>query len=168
MIIKPKLQRLLDRYRRTRSERHFSPLYDLCTPKVYGMALRLTCGCRVEAEDLVQETWSRALLRLDDYRGDAQFTSWLISILINCNRERRSRGSRLHDVEESFDGIEEGQTDLMRVLSSLPTGYLEVLLLHDLAGFTHLEIARHFGIAEGTSRSQLSRARSVVRRRLGT
>lgn len=161
--MKRSIPKLLRKFRKTRSPRHFAGLYDLCTPRLYGMALRLAGGRRSEAEDLVQETWVRAVSALETFRGDSRFLTWLIGIMINCNRERDRRSARRARPEPEIASDRDDALDLDRLLGELPRGYREILLLHDLAGYTHAEIGEHFGIAEGTSKSQLSRARAAVR-----
>jgi RNA polymerase sigma-70 factor (ECF subfamily) len=160
------LRAFLDR----RDEASFLVLYRAHTPYLFRLALRLLGGQRGEAEDAVQDTWLRAGPRLAEFRGDAALRTWLAAFTINCCRERiRRRASR--DGQETPDlpplvaaadrPVE--RIDLERAIASLPDGYREVLVLHDVEGYTHEEIAERLGTSPGTSKSQLSRARRAVR-----
>lgn len=172
---------VLDAFRRRRDESSFRRLYRFHTPAVYAMALRV-CGSESDAEDLAQEAWCRAIEKFDSYRGDSAFRTWLISILINCYREmlrrRRTRHENGRDpgklVGDNVTHLAVGRStsasivDTERALGQLPGGYREVVLLHDLYGYTHKEIAMMLDIAEGTSKSQLTRGRQKLRELLTT
>jgi RNA polymerase sigma-70 factor (ECF subfamily) len=130
-------------------------------------------GRRSDAEDAVQETWLRGTVRLAGFRGDAALRTWLAAITINCCRELLRRRAALPaggDVEwvpPEAQGAADGErVDLERAIAALPDGYREVLVLHDMEGYTHEEIADRLGISDGTSKSQLSRARAALRGRL--
>jgi RNA polymerase sigma factor (sigma-70 family) len=152
-------------------EQAFRELYRRCTPALYRILFRLG-RCREEdAADIVQEVWLRASRRLASFRWDASLSTWLTSIAINCLRERRRREP--NDVvplrEEIPDGApgDERRLELDRAIRRLPDGYREVLVLHDVEGYTHQEIAGLLDISAGTSKSQLFRARRALRAALG-
>ena len=161
---------LVDAYLLRREERAFRDLYRRHTPAMYGTVLRMSRGDATLAEDAVQAAWIRAATRLDSFRWESSLRSWLTGIAINCWRESWRRAGRAEIVELPDLPIAPAQLrvihrlDLQRAIDRLPDGYREVLLLHDVEGYTHDEIGRLMGIRNGTSKSQLSRARRAVRR----
>ncbi len=153
-------------------EHAFRSLYRRHAPVLYGLAMRLSAGNEAEAEEAVQTTWIRAAERLDGFQWRSALRSWLCGILVNCCREARrgrERSSRETELTEAlaqeggtpFNGV--GRVDLERAIARLPGGFREVLILHDVEGYTHEEIAGFLGIQAGTSKSQLSRARRAMR-----
>ena len=157
---------LLARIRR-RDEAAFRLLYQRHSSSVFAIALRLLGGNRTDAEDALQETWLRAVRRLSTFRGDSAFRTWLTGIAIRASLEigRARRASETIQAEEpSLTDSRDLAFDLERLVHHLPPGYRHVLVLHDLEGHTHEEIARLLDIEPGTSKSQLSRARSLLRR----
>lgn len=172
--VEPADRLLVDRFLRTRSEAAFLLLYDRHTNALYRFASRLCGGSGHEPAELVQEAWMRALGGLPAFRWGSSLGTWLCGIVLNRWRELR----RLDERDRQFAVIEGSKAPgfappsvdaiaLERALATLPEGYREVLLLHDLEGYTHEEIAQHFGIVEGTSKSQLHRARRALREALG-
>jgi RNA polymerase sigma-70 factor (ECF subfamily) len=163
------------------AEDAFRALFGRHTPRLYALALRLLGGRQPDAEDAVQEMWMRAAEGLARFEWRAALTTWLSAILINCARERmrqwtRQRadgGSDWGDDPAASEQIASvvapvGQTiDLERAMAALPDGYRTVLVLHDVEGYTHEQIATQLDIDVGTSKSQLSRARRAMRARLG-
>jgi RNA polymerase sigma-70 factor (ECF subfamily) len=152
----------------------FRELYARHTGRLYQFVLRMLAGAEVEAEDVVQETWLRAVERLDGFRWESQLSTWLTGIGINLCRDRLRKRGREVDAKEGTvtpvvaPAVHEERIDLERAIALLPAGYREVLILHDVEGFTHGEIGERLGIAEGTSKSQLFFARRTMRRLLGT
>jgi RNA polymerase sigma-70 factor (ECF subfamily) len=144
---------------------------------LYRLARRAVDGDAAAAEDVVQETWLRAVERLSAFRGDSALRTWLAGFTLRIARER-SREDPTGDsldvaVHEDRAGVEDvrlrgtfARVDLERAVSALPPGCRQVLWLHDVEGFTHEEIARLLGIVPGTSKSQLARARATLRRAL--
>ena len=159
-------EELLRAFAHDRSDRHFLALYDRHAPAMYALACRLMGGRDADAADALQDAWTRALTRLDRFRGESSLRTWLCGFVVNCCRERFR--------EPLFEAIEdqhaihhaESPLDLERALAALPAGYRAVIVLHDVEGYTHREIASALGIDEGTSKSQLSRGREALRRRL--
>lgn len=151
-------------------ERAFRELYRRHTPAVYQLVLRMLGGSQPDAEDVVQETWIRAVRKLGSFRWESALRTWLCAIALNQARETLRRRSRA-PVTELPEGLElparptrDGERmDLERAIAKLPPGYRSVLVLHDIEGFTHEEISAHLEIAVGTSKSQLFDARRAMR-----
>jgi len=160
----------------SRDEAAFRALYRAHTPPLYRIARRLLRGNGQDAEELVQTTWIRATGGLHRFRWGSSLRTWLTGILINCSRERLrdhaaapdagDGGLELRGEAAARPGFAPERLDLERAIASLPDGYREVLVLHDIEGYSHREISGLLGIDEGTSKSQLSRARNAVRHRL--
>ncbi|HEU5358441.1 MAG TPA: sigma-70 family RNA polymerase sigma factor [Gemmatimonadales bacterium] len=158
---------LVDRFLHGRGEEAFRALYRAHTPALYALALRLTGGDQGEAEDLVQESWVRALTALRTFRAESALRTWLCGVLVNVRRGRLRAEWRIVDAPE-VEPIAKGNgpddaIDLERAIATLPEGARDVYVLHDVHGYTHREIAELLGIVEGTSKSQLNRARSLLR-----
>lgn len=154
-----------------RDEAAFDVLYDRHAPRLYGLALRLT-GDEAEAAEVVQETWARAIPKLESFRWESSLGTWLGAIAVNCWRERhRRRGREIGghpSLEDAAAPVRRPGTgiDVARAVDALPTGYRTVLVLFGVYGYSHAEIATLLGISTGTSKSQLSRARRALRRAL--
>jgi RNA polymerase sigma-70 factor (ECF subfamily) len=163
---------LVDLFVSRQDEDAFRLLFRRHTPRVYALALRLMGGRRADAEDVVQEMWHRASRRLRTFEWRSALSTWLASIAINCARERLRGLDRLPlslaeiDVPSRPPAASPAAVDLDRAIARLPDGCRAVLVLHDVEGFTHEEIGRQLEIAVGTSKSQLSRARRLLRARL--
>lgn len=164
---------LADRVTRGGDEGAFRELYRRHTPTLYPFVLRVVGGSEADADDVVQDTWLRAVGALPRFRWESAFRTWLVGIGLNRARElmrKRSRRAELmetHEVPTSVRPPDAGRLDLERAIALLPDGYRTVLLLHDVEGFTHPEISQRLDIAIGTSRSQLHHARRALRRMLG-
>lgn len=164
-------RRLVDRYLQQRDEDAFRALYEVHAGFLWGFVLRLAGHDEHEAEDVFQETWMTAVRSLSGFRWDAALRSWLCGIALNVWRGRVRRAWR-----ETPGSVEDHPStplrdpgaamDIERAVASLPDGYRSVLLLYGVYGYTHAEIAERLGIAEGTSKSQLARARQALRRAL--
>ena len=153
----------------TREERAFRDLYRRYTPRLFRVAVRLTNDRSGVAEDLVHETWVRAAAGLAGFGWRASLGTWLTGILINRAREQYREwagGARLP--ADARPGAAEPpldvRLDLAQAIAALPAGYREAIVLHDIEGYTHEDIAMITGRDVGTSKSQLSRARRVLRR----
>lgn len=158
---------LVERFLRGRDEAAFRALYRAHTPALLALAMRLTGSDRGEAEDLVQECWVRSLTALRSFRAQSALRSWLCGVLVNVRRGRIRADWRTvdaPDVEPLADtNGHDDAIDLERAIGALPEGARDVYVLHDVHGYTHREIAELLGIVEGTSKSQLNRARSLLR-----
>lgn len=147
-------------------------LYQEHSARVYSVVRRLVGDDHV-AEDVSQDAWIRAFEKLHLFRGDAAFGTWMHRLAVNAALNRLRRQSRRAEVESAAaeasppgrppeDGVL-NQRLLSQALDELSAGYRQVLVLHDVEGLTHEEIASRMGIAVGTSKSQLHKARARMR-----
>ena len=154
----------------------FERLYRENVRKVYALSLRMSSSAAL-AEELTQEVFVRAWRKLDTFRGESAFSSWLYPMAVNValseRRSRRRREARIFSTDdlEGFDRTEgrtapEAGFDLERAMAALPPGARAVFVLHDVEGRTHEEIAAMLGLASGTSKAQLHRARRLLREAL--
>lgn len=157
----------------------FRELYRQHSGRVYALCLRLT-GDGQDAEERTQDVFVRLWDKLRSFRGDSAFSSWLHRLAVNVVlNERRTTGRRERRVmpAEDPDSVvgahaaplpdREGLSiDLERAIAELPDGAREVFVLFDIEGYGHAEIAALVGIAEGTSKAQLFRARRLLREKL--
>jgi RNA polymerase sigma-70 factor (ECF subfamily) len=149
-------------------------LYDAHVDRVYRLAFRFA-GRDDLAQDFTQDAFIRAFERLHEFRGDSSFATWLhtiaVSVAMNGMRKVKRFRQRELELDEVMDapatGRREAEPDLKRRLAAaidaLPDGYRTVFLLHDVEGYTHEEIAETLGVASGTSKTQLFRARAKLR-----
>lgn len=153
-------------------ERAFAVLYARHTPVLFGLALRLASGRDGDAEDVVHDAWVRAVQRLAEFEWRSALATWLCGFVVRRWRElAREQGRRdevpIDDAKLSVqDPTLEGTFDrlvLEQAIAALSAGYREVLLLHDVYGYTHAEIGAMLGVEAGTSKSQLARARRALR-----
>ena len=151
-------------------------LYRQHAPRVYTLLRRLA-GNDAEADDLAQETWIQAIRGIATFRGDSGFGTWLHRIATNCALNGRRRWHRKGSNEVALpDEVPfSGKADrpllgvrLERALARVPEGMRQVLVLHDVEGYTHEEIAAMLGVAPGTCKSQLFKARARMRQLLGS
>ncbi len=157
-------------------EAAFEALYRENVGRVYAVCLRLS-GDAVRAEELTQNVFVRAWERLGSYRGEGAFAAWLHRLTVNLVlEERRSEGRRTMRVMVTDDpilltGVEpapapEVEMDLERAIAALPPGARTVFVMHDVEGYQHAEISELTGVAPGTSKAQLHRARKLLREML--
>ena len=153
----------------SRNAEAFAALYHGHSAVLFGLAVRLVG--RPDAEDVVQDAWVRAIRALPGFRWGSSLRTWLCGILVNCCRERwaaaRSDGGdeRMADTA-GVTADPASALDLEAALQRLAPGYRAVVVLHDVYGYTHPEIATLLGCEVGTSKSQLARGRGVLRQLL--
>lgn len=155
---------------RSGDEEAFRQLYRRHTPRLLGFVHRLLGGTAAEAEDIVQETWIRACEGLGRFQWNSLFSTWLLGIGLNAVGDHQRRASRSRpwrseaasEMEKPPKSLDD-RIDLDRSIALLPDGYRTVFVLHDVEGWKHEEIARRLGISAGTSKSQLSHGRKVLR-----
>jgi RNA polymerase sigma-70 factor (ECF subfamily) len=157
----------------------FGELYREHAGRIFALCIRMS-GDRVRAQELMQDVFVRAWERLGSFRGDASFGSWLHRLAVNVvltgarsDRRREARVSLAEDlaVAEARQSSPRGGVaaadpgiaiDLERAIAKLPPGARAAFVLHDVEGFSHPEIAELTGLAEGTVRAQLHRARKLL------
>jgi RNA polymerase sigma-70 factor, ECF subfamily len=155
----------------------FEALYRAHVGRVYAVCYRMA-GDATLAEELAQDVFVRAWQRLGSFRGESAFSTWLHPLTVNValseRRSRRRRTSRFMSTDDPSNyerperppaGPEAG-FDLDRALATLPPGARSVFVLHDVEGYKHEEIAEMTGVATGTSKAQLHRARKLLREAL--
>ena len=163
----------------------FAALYDAYATRVYALCLGLA-GDRATAAELVQDVFVRVWEKLDSFRGECAFCTWLHRVAVNVALESERKGRRrslrvqiaadLRLVNGTADerapdaaatATDHGLVlDLERAIARLSPGTRAVFVLHDVEGFQHAEIAERLGIAEGTSKAHLFRARRLLREML--
>ncbi len=161
---------LVDAVLRYKDEPAFRELYRRHTPRLFMLVARLLSRDDREAEDVVQEVWIRAFENLGRFEWNSSFSTWLTGIGLNRVRDRIRRYGRSR--ETAVDVVpdiavasapHETRIDLDRLIGRLPDDLRMVLVLHDVEGMKHREIAEHLDIPEGTSKTHLSNARRRLR-----
>ena len=157
----------------------FEALYRRHVGRVHGVIKRLVGGHGARAEDLTQEAFVRAWQALPAFRFESAFSTWLHRLAVNTAlMELRSRRSRPHEEgdddavallgsPDSAGHLTALSLDLERAVATLPPRARAVLVLYDVEGWRHEEIAAELGMAVGSSKAQLHRARGLLRTRLG-
>lgn len=151
-------------------------LYDAHVDRVYRLAFRLA-GDDELARDFTQETFIRAFERIGTFRGESRLSTWLhaIATTVSLNGLRKVKRFRTREtVLEAADGVAGGvrsaepdlKTRLRDAIDALPDKYRTVVVMHDMEGYTHEEIAAALDMEVGTSKAQLSRARAKLRESL--
>ena len=154
--------------------RAFEALYRMHIDKVYGLCLRMT-GNVAEAEDCAQEAFIQAWNKLDRFRGDSAFATWLHRIAVNAVLGRMRKSKREQDriqlaseaQPSPASAADTGELrDLSDAVDRLPEGARHVFVLHAVYGYSHEEASNMLGIAPGTSKAQLHRARRLLAQQL--
>jgi RNA polymerase sigma-70 factor (ECF subfamily) len=155
----------------------FEQLYRQHAGRLYNLAFRMA-GTAQEAEDLLQEVFLHAYRKLGSFRGDSSLGTWLYRLGMNqCLDYLRGRSARMNQATDSLDDegsvepaapmpaipVAVSRMDLERAIGRLPEGCRAAFLLHDVEGFEHHEVARILGVSEGTSKSQVHKARMKLR-----
>lgn len=156
----------------------FEELFRLHRRLVYGLCLRMTQDV-TEAEDVTQEVFVLLFRKIGGFRGEASFTTWLHRLTVNqvLMRFRKNKSRREDALEdEELQPHESVRTaspraaqlldriTLESAIAQLPPGYRAAFILHDIEGYEHEEVARLLGCAVGTSKSQLHKARTKLRK----
>jgi RNA polymerase sigma-70 factor (ECF subfamily) len=148
-------------------ERAFHALYDAHAPSLYAFIQRVLGRWRSESNDALQDVWLRAARDLSRFRWQSSLRTWLFGIALNRCREILRLTPNFEDELLELPQSEPDaadRIDLERAIAHLPLRYREVLVLHDIYEHTHAEIGTMLGIDEGTSKSNLSRARAHIRK----
>ncbi len=156
----------------------FEDLYRQHVGRVYGLCLRMT-GQPASAEDLTQDTFVSAWRSLPGYEGRSSFSTWLHRIAVNAvlakrrGPQGRNETSMTDDAGEQMDFEAEDRMDeatpidVERAIAALPPGARDIVVLHGIYGYSHEEAAAMLGVAVGTCKAQLHRARHLMRARMG-
>ena len=159
----------------------FETIYRTHSGRLYSVACRVL-GNPADAEDLLQEIFLAAHRKLESFRGESALGTWLYRLAMNlCLDHLRSRATRSGQLTDALDdefGLDDVSSrrlaertvtkmDLERALAQLPAGCRTAFVLHDVEGLEHREVAAALGIAEGTSKSQVHKARMRLRAMLG-
>jgi len=160
----------------------FERAYQMYHRRVYAKCLHMV-GDEAEAEDLTQEVFLQVFRKIDSFRGESAFATWLYRVAVNIVlvrlRRKSLNTSSLEEVTEMNDGILRldqslgapdrvlttaiDRLNLQRAFSQMPAGYKRVFLMHYVEGYHHREISRILGLSIGTSKSQLYKARARLR-----
>ncbi len=152
-------------------------LYSRFSPRMYAVCLRYA-GNAEEAEDILQESFIKVFKKLDSFRSEGSFEGWVRRIFVNTAIEHFRRKRYLMPVTEKEENTIEGkyisvldelaEKDILALVQELSPGYRTVFNMYVVEGYTHKEIADMLGISEGTSKSQLSRAKVILQNMVRT
>ncbi|HET8648408.1 MAG TPA: RNA polymerase sigma factor [Gemmatimonadales bacterium] len=152
----------------------FERLYRAQVARIHALCRRMLSAD--EADEATQDVFVRAWEKLGTFRGESAFGTWLHRLAVNVLLGRRAahglRRERYHDGDDIFASVSarhdspELSVDFEGAIGALPEGAREVFVLHDVEGYRHEEIAGMLGVAVGTSKSQLHRARMALRQYL--
>lgn len=147
-------------------------LYKHTAAKMLGVCMRYISD-KMEAEDVLQIAYIKVFEKIKEYRGDGALEGWIRRIVVNTAIESYRKQMKMMNVvpiddaydqpSTGFDFSRLGMQDLMKVVQNLSDGYRIVFNMYAIEGYSHKEIAVALGISEGASKSQLSRARSILR-----
>jgi len=153
----------------------FEKLYRRNRDRIYGLLWRICGGDAALAEDLLQEAFVRAWQKLGSFRGESRFGTWLhrlsANVALSDRRTRLRRVGREVPMDEvaqrtavgERDVVADKRMDLEKAIARLPERARAVLILYDIEGYRHAEIAEITGMAVGSSKAQLHRARKLIR-----
>ena len=147
-------------------------LYKQTASKMMAVCMRYAKD-RIEAEDVLQVGYIKIFQKVKEYRGEGSFEGWIRRIMVNTAIESYRKNLRTLNVVPIEDAYEQpstgfdfsrlGMQDLMKVIQKLADGYRMVFNMYIIEGYSHKEIAETLGISEGASKSQLSRARAILK-----
>jgi RNA polymerase sigma factor (sigma-70 family) len=148
-------------------------LYKQFASKMLGVCMRYATD-RMEAEDMLQNGFIRVFQKIADFRGDGSFEGWVRRIMVHCSIEYYRKHHKMLSVADLEDTGKEPSVnpvamanldakDLMALIQQLSPGYRMVFNLYAIEGYSHREIGEIMGISEGASKSQLSRARTILK-----
>ncbi|TDI98021.1 MAG: sigma-70 family RNA polymerase sigma factor [Caldithrix sp.] len=154
-------------------------LYQLYKDRVFNIAYRMA-NSQQDAEDITQMAFVRVFQKIDSFRGDSAFSSWVYRLTVNIcinhfRREKRKKELVVHELSELATNLKILKTNeqtskmkpfLEKAIRALPAGYRMIFVLYDIEGYKHEEIAEMMNISEGTSKSQLHKARKELKQYL--
>ncbi|MCW5915375.1 MAG: RNA polymerase sigma factor [Chitinophagaceae bacterium] len=148
-------------------------LYDKFASKMYGVCMRYA-GNTNDANDIMQDGFIRVFSNLQKFRGDGSFEGWVRRIFVNTCIEHYRKKVQSYNINEAHENTVEDTNldamdvlaakDIVKLVNSLSPGYKTVFNLHVVEGYNHKEIAEMLGISEGTSKSQLARAKALLKK----
>lgn len=159
-----------------KGDRHAQKLlYDRFSGKMFALCCRYVKD-KMEAEDVLLTAFTKILGRIDQYKNEGSFEGWIRKVMVNESLSYLRKNKSMYvetdieavDKEPNYEKLEnhlEAQ-DLLKLISELPSGYGIVFNMFAIDGYSHKEIGEQLGINENTSKSQLSRARSVLQKKL--
>ncbi|MBL0234554.1 MAG: sigma-70 family RNA polymerase sigma factor [Chitinophagaceae bacterium] len=146
-------------------------LYQRFSPRMYAVCLRYA-GNADEAQDVLQDGFIKVFKKMDSFRGEGSFEGWMRRVFVNTAIEHFRRKRYMMPVTEKEENTLEGKytsvldelgaKDILALVQELSPGYRTVFNMYVVEGYTHREIADMLGISEGTSKSQLSRAKVIL------
>lgn len=146
-------------------------LYNRFASKMYGVCLRYAANAE-EAEDILQEGFIKVFRKISSFRGEGSFEGWIRRIFVNTAIEHYRKKTYLQPITETEENTVEGkylsvldklaEKDIISLVQQLSPGYRTVFNMYVVEGYTHKQIAEQLGISEGTSKSQLSRAKQIL------
>lgn len=150
-------------------------LYKSMSGKMFAVCLRYASDYH-NAEDILQEGFIKVFRNIDKYRGEGSFEGWIRKIFVNTSIEQYRKNVKLYAVSEIEDtnisnhdsnALDSLMTeDVLRLIQTLSPGYKTIFNLFVVEGMSHAEIAQELGISEGTSKSQLARARGILQTKI--
>ena len=150
-------------------------LYKLLAPKLFGVCLRYA-GNRAEAEDILQDGFVKIFTKIEQFDFKGSFEGWARRVMVNCALSQYRRESRLYAVDDIAEYDTQLSPDdvlsvisadeLMQMVQQLTPQYRTVFNLYAIEGFSHQEISKMLNISEGTSKSNLSRARCLLQEKV--
>lgn len=155
----------------------FERLYRRNVNRIYSLCVRM-CGDGARAEELTQDVFVRAWEKLDLFKGESLFSTWLhrlaVNVVLNARKMEGRRDARLEDDEDgaavnrlaALPHAPGDRMDIEAAIAKLPAGARRVFTLHDVEGYKHEEIADQLGVTTGATKAQLHRARMLLREAL--
>jgi RNA polymerase sigma factor (sigma-70 family) len=157
------------------NEKALAKLYHQFAPKMFGVCLRYAKDA-AEAEDHLQDGFIKVFANLSNFRNDGSLEGWIRRIMINVSLEKIRKQHLLYPVEDVsiYDSVNFSDDviakisadDLMKIIQELPPRYRLVFNLYVIEGLSHEEIAEEMSISKGTSKSNLSRAREILKKKV--
>lgn len=154
-------------------EKAFKAIYDMLSGKMYSLCLRYA-GNSTDADDLFQEGIIRVYKNLSGFKGTGSFEGWARRIFVNTCLDHLKNKQKLifSELTDNIDPVDPhltgitnlSQADLLKIIQQLPNGYRTIVNLYLVEEYNHKEIAEMLGISEGTSKSQLSRAKLILQK----
>ncbi len=150
-------------------------LYNRFAPKMYAVCMRYA-GNAEDAQDLLQEGFIKVFRNLEKFRAEGSFEGWIRRVFVNTSIEHFRKKNPLYSIGEKEEGIIEdaditaldnlGEKDIIKLIQDLSPGYRTVFNMYVIEGYSHKEVGNMLGISEGTSKSQLARAKAILQKKV--